>query len=221
MSTRPCGGLSSWLGKEVIALSGVPGVSEGVEAITAGTAQVLPTRYDFSRHRRVLDLGGGTGSFLMAVLRRHPDLACTLFESPSVAAVARHRLAADSLGQRIQMVEGNFFQDPIPEGYDAIIVANVVHNYSPERNYDLFRRVRRSVADGARLLSVDFWTDPTHTQPPFAALMAGGFLLTTGEGDVYSEAEAHGWLQETRWRLLERTPLAGPASLIVAETAGS
>jgi spermidine synthase len=80
MSTRPCGGLSRWLGKEVISLSGVPGVSEGVEAITAGTAQVLPTRYDFSRHRRVLDLGGGTGSFLMAVLRRHPDLACTLFE---------------------------------------------------------------------------------------------------------------------------------------------
>jgi SAM-dependent methyltransferase len=192
-----------------------------VEAITAGTAQVLPTRYDFSRHRRVLDLGGGTGSFLMAVLRRHPDLTCTLFESPPVAAVARHRLAVDSLAQRIQIVEGDFFRDPIPEGHDAIIVANVVHNYSPERNVDLFHRVRRSVADGARLLLVDFWTDPTHTQPLFAALMAGGFLLTTGEGDVYSEAEAHGWLQEPRWRPLERTPLAGPASLIVAETTGS
>jgi hypothetical protein len=48
--------------------------------------------------------------------------------------------------------------------------------------------------------------------------MAGEFLVIAGEGDVYSEAEVRGWLRETGWRFLERTPLAGPASLIVAET---
>ncbi len=168
--------------------------SEGVEAITAGTAQALSIHYDFSRHRRVLDLGGGTGSFLLAVLRRHPDLACTLFELPLVAAVARRNLAANPLAQRIRIVEGDFFQDQIPEGHDAIIVANVWHNYSPERNCELFRRLRRSVSDEVRLLLVDFWTDPTHTQPLLAALMVGGFLLTTGAGDVYSTEEVHGWL---------------------------
>ena len=52
-----------------------------------------------------------------------------------------------------------------------------------------------------------------------AALIAGEFLVGTGEGDVYSEEEARRWLQETGWRALERKPLAGPVSVIVAETA--
>ena len=194
-----------------------PIYSEGVEAITAGTAQALATQYNFSQHRRVLDLGGGTGSFLLAILRRHPSLACTLFELPPVAAVARHYLATTPLAQGLQIVEGDFFQDPIPADYDAIIIANVWHNYAPERNMDLLRRVRQSVAAETRLLLVDFWTDPTHTQPLAAALMAGGFLLTTGEGDVYSAEEVHGWLQETRWRPVAHIALGGPSSLIVAE----
>jgi hypothetical protein len=71
----------------------------------------------------------------------------------------------------------------------------------------------------ARLLLADLWTDTTHTEPAFAALIAGEFLVGTGEGDVYSEEEARRWLQESGWRALERKPLAGPVSVIVAETA--
>lgn len=192
--------------------------SEGVEAVTAGTAQALVTTYDFSPHRRVLDLGGGTGSFLVAVLHHCSGLEATLYEVPAVAAIARQRLAGNPVAGGIRVVEGNFFKDPIPDGHDVVIAASVVHLFTPERNLELFRRIRKRVPDGARLLLVDFWTDPTHTQPPFAALMAGEFLLSAGEGDVYSEEEVRGWLQESGWRALERKPLAGPASLIVAET---
>jgi hypothetical protein len=191
--------------------------SEGVEAITAGTAQALATRYDFRPYRQVLDLGGGTGSFLVAIRHQHPTLACTLFELPAVAAVARRRLATIPLAQDVRIVEGDFFQDSIPPDHDAILIANVWHNYSPERNVDLLHRVRRSVAAETRLLLVDFWTDPTHTQPLAAALMVGGFLLTTGEGDVYSVEDVHGWLQETGWRPVAHVPLGGPSSVIVAE----
>lgn len=194
--------------------------SEGVEALTAGQAQTLATNYDFSRHRSVLDLGGGTGSFLIAVLSEHSGVQGTLFELPGAVAVARQRLTGNPLESRIQIIAGDFFTTPIPAGHDAIIVANVIHLLSPERNLELLRRIRESVSDESRLLLVDLWTDPTHTEPLFAALMAGAFLLRSGEGDVYSEEEVRGWLQATGWRPLERTPLAGPASLIVAETVG-
>ncbi len=115
-------------------------------------------------------------------------------------------------------MEGDFFKDPIPDGHDVVIVANVIHGFSAECNLELLRRIRGRVPDGARLLLVDFWTDPTHTQPLFAALMAGEFLLNTGGGDIYSEEEARGWLQQSGWRVLEQKPLAGPSSLMVAET---
>lgn len=129
-------------------------------------------------------------------------------------------MTGNPLESRIQIIAGDFFTTPIPAGHDAIIVANVIHLLSPERNLELLRRIRESVSDESRLLLVDLWTDPTHTEPLFAALMAGAFLLRSGEGDVYSEEEVRGWLETTGWKQLERTPLAGPASLIVAETAG-
>jgi SAM-dependent methyltransferase len=193
--------------------------SEGVEAIQAVPAMALPTTYDFSRHRRVLDLGGGTGSWLMALLRHYPSLEGTLLDLPNAAAVARQRLAGDPAAQRAQVVAGDFFKDPIPSGHDVVLIANVIHLFSAAHNLELLRRTRAHVSDGARLLLADFWTDATHTQPPFAALMAGEFFVITGEGDVYSEEEARDWLQESGWQAVERKPLAGPISLLVAETA--
>jgi hypothetical protein len=109
----------------------------------------------------------------------------------------------------------------IPRGHDAVIVANVIHLFSPERNLQRLQRIREPASDGSRLLLVDLWTDPTHTEPLFAALMAGAFLLRSGEGDVYSEQEINSWLRATGWRPLERKPLAGPASLIIAEAVGN
>ena len=136
---------------------------------------------------------------------------------PTVAPLARRRLAGNPFTARVRVREGDFFKDRLPDDHDAVLVCNVCHNFLPDRNLQLLRRIRDFVPAGARLLLVDFWTDPTHTQPLNAALMAGAFLLTS-QGDVYSEDEVRGWLHETGWQALERKPLAGPASLIVAET---
>lgn len=194
-------------------------ISEGVEALTAGSALALARSYDFGPHRRLLDLGGGTGSFLRAVLGSYGGLEATLFDVPVVAAIARQQLGQTPLAGRVEVVEGDFFQDPVPEGHDAVLIANVIHLLSPEHTLELLRRTRQRVADGTRLLLVDFWTDRTHTQPLFAALMAGLFLLITAEGDIYSEEEVRSWLTQSGWQFLERKSLAGPASLIVAQTA--
>jgi hypothetical protein len=194
-------------------------VSEGVEAIQSDTAKALPVTYDFSPHRRLLDLGGGTGSWLVAVLRQYSALEATLFELPPTATVARQKLAGDPIAVRVRIVAGDLFTDPIPEGHDVVLLANVVHLLAPEQSLALLRRTRARVPDGARLLLVDFWTDATHTQPLFTALMAGEFLVHTGVGDVYSEEEGRRWLEQTGWRPLARKPLAGPVSVLVAETA--
>jgi len=191
--------------------------SEGVEAFSAGDALALASGYDFSRHMRVLDLGGGTGSFLKALLRRYPKLQCTLYELSTAAAVARKRLAEDLQGRRIEIVEGDFLKDPLPRGHDVVLLAHVVHALVSESNLELLRRARQAVAPGARLLMVDFWMNATHTEPLAGALMAGEFLVVGGAGDVYSVEEARGWLDKSGWRFVEVRPLGGPISLLVAE----
>ena len=191
--------------------------SQGVESFSAGTAAALPNAYDFGRHRRVLDVGGGTGSFLLAILQHHKNLTGTLFELPGACAVARKRLAKTPEASRINIVEGDFFKDPLPNGHDVLIVANTVHILSAAHNIELMKSMRAQVAQGARLLIADLWTDPTYTDPPAAPLMSGEFLVISGEGQAYSEQDADEWLRQTGWRKVERKPLAGPASLIVAE----
>jgi hypothetical protein len=191
--------------------------SAGVEAFTAPVAAALGTTYDFSRHRRLLDVGGGTGSFLLAVLRQYPALKGTLFELPGACAVARQRLSPEPERARIDIVEGDIFKTPLPGDHDVLLIANTVHVLSAAHNLELMRRTRATVKASARLLLVDLWTDPTHSEPPAAALMSGQFLLMGGEGQTYSEQEADEWLGQTGWRKLERKALPGPASLIVAE----
>jgi hypothetical protein len=190
--------------------------SEGVAAIQAGPAHAMPEKYDFTRHRKVLDLGGGVGEYLVPILDRFPQLEGTLFELPPVTEVARDALAANPVGSRINIVAGDLFEDAIPESHDALILANVVHYFDHARNLKLLRRIRERVLAGARVLIVDFWTNPQHTEPLFAALMAGEFLTSVG-GDVFSEEDAKGWLRKTGWEYLQTIPLEGPLSLVVGE----
>jgi hypothetical protein len=78
-------------------------------------------------------------------------------------------------------------------------------------------KMRAGVQPGTRLLLVDLWTNPSHTQPGPAALISGEFLVISGEGQAYSEQEADTWFGQTGWKKIEKTPLAGPTSVIVAE----
>jgi O-methyltransferase domain/Dimerisation domain len=191
--------------------------SEGIALLTAPAADTLARIYPFGRHHRALDLGGGTGSFVLAALRRHSNLTGTLFEVPRVADLARARLAGDPVAARLAVVAGDLFAGPILPDHDAIILANVAHLFAPARNLALLHQVRAAAPPGARLLLVDFWTNAARTDPPLAALMAGSFQTITGEGDVYSASEAGRWLAASGWRVIARHTLGGALSAIVAE----
>src|SRR5262249_22502973 len=155
----------------------------GVEAIPRGTARALAMTYAFARHRRVLDLRGGTGSFPLALLRQHPHIEATLFDVPAVAALARQRLAGSPVATRLQIVEGDFFTDPLPVDHDAILLANVCHNFLPERNRALLGRVR---ACWGPPVAGRFFDRSDAYAAAHGRTHGGGVLLVTGEGDVYS-----------------------------------
>lgn len=193
--------------------------SRGVAGVTDGHALALAASYDFSGQRRILDLGGGTGNFLTAILERYSDVQCTLYELPGAAAVARQQLAQHPRSRQITVLGGDFFKDPPPAGHDTAILAHVVHVLTAERNVELLRLARRACVAGAKLLIVDFWTNATHTEPLEAALMAGEFLVMAADGDVYSVEQGREWMAQTGWRFLEHRPLQGPVSLVVAEAA--
>jgi len=188
----------------------------GVEAITAGAAQALAHLPELGPARRLLDVAGGTGSFLLPALTAHPALHATLWEVPEIAEIARGRLAGSPVTDRIEVIGGDALADPIPADHDAILIANFAHLLPPAANAELLRRLRDGSPPGAALLLVDFWTNAAHTEPPIAALLAGEFLLVGGKGDVYSVDEVRSWLTDAGWSFDEHRPLAGPQTLVVA-----
>src|SRR5581483_17542 len=111
-----------------------------------------------------------------------------LFDLPQVAAIAARKLAASPVGDRATVAAGDARSDDLPGGHDVVLLANVIHYCLPDQVVALARRIRAVVEPEARFIVVDFWTDPTHSQPVPAALMAGEFLTMVG-GDVYSEQE--------------------------------
>jgi SAM-dependent methyltransferase len=202
--------------------SGPPGpedqqiISQGIEASTRGPSRALARTYDFAAHRRVLDAGGGTGSFLLAILERFSGIKATLFDLPPVTVVARERLARHPAGSRIEIAAGDLLVDPLPKDHDVVILANVIHVFTPERNHHLLTRIREVVPAGARLLMVDRWTDAAHTKPVSAALLSGEYLLAAG-GDVYSADEGRAWLADTGWIAVDHRPLADGWDVLIGE----
>ena len=192
-------------------------VSAGIEAVLAGPAAALAEAVDFAPHTRLLDVGGGTGSWSIAVTERHPHLRATVVDLPAVVSIANGRIRAAGLAERIDALAVDVMAEPLPPGHDVFLVANLVHYWSPEGNLALLRKIRAAAPIGGRLLLADFWTDPTHTEPVHAALMAGEFAVHVRDGDVYSVHEVRDWLPQAGWEFVAHVPLAGPQSLVVAE----
>jgi hypothetical protein len=195
----------------------VPVMSAGIAAATAAACQALPEAAALPAASRVLDLGGGTGSWSIALAASDPELTATVLELPEVARVAREELRATAFADRVDARDGDILVDELPRGYGAFLLANLVHYFTPETNRSILQRIRSAADPGARVLMADFWTDPTHTQPLAAALMAGEFAIHVNDGDVYSVEEGTEWLTTTGWRLTGHAPLAGPISLVTAE----
>lgn len=190
---------------------------DGIEAMLAGPTHFLVASVDFSDRRQLLDLGCGNGSWATAALKTNPDLTATLVDLPIAIGVAEKHLSAAGLTDRASVLGADILTDPIPTGHDLVMLNNVIHYYTPDTNTTLLARIAQAVGPDALLVMADFWTDPTHTQPVPAALMAGEFAAHNPDGDVYSVEEVTGWLDETGWQLEQHQPLAGPQSAVIAK----
>ena len=111
---------------------------DAVMAVDAGSAAVA-NGYDWTTVRHVADIGGGTGTLIAEVLRRHPHLHGTLADLPETAARARLYLAGLGLDDRCEIVGQSFF-DPLPAGADAYLLSRVIHDWDDDAAIAILRR---------------------------------------------------------------------------------
>jgi demethylspheroidene O-methyltransferase len=133
-------------------------------------AQDVLRMVSFKEARHLLDIGGGSGTFLAAVAARSPDLRLSLFDLPEVIPSARARLTQAGLTARLTLVPGSFRSDPLPEGADTISLIRVLYDHDDATVTALLAKVHAALPAGGRLI--------------VAEPMAGG-ARPERAGDVY------------------------------------
>ncbi len=156
---------------------------------------------------RMLDVGGASGSYVMAFLERAPGMVATLFDRPAVVEMARQRLGDSGLLDRVTLVPGDFYVDELPGGHNLALVSAIIHQNSYEQNVDLFGKVFRALEPGGRVLVRDHVLDPDRATPAAGAVFAINMLVNTEGGGCYTFDEIREGLEEAGFievRLLQR-----------------
>ncbi len=156
--------------------------------------------------RSLLDLGGGPGTYALAFLKHNPMLHATVMDRPVALDVARTLAQQSSSGARLTCQAGDFLKESISGNYDVVWYSNVLHIYSPAENLKIFKKIRKILSPGGRLLIQDtFLHDPKGLRPLEANLFAVSMLLYTDRGNTYSLQDVRGWLHRaglTRSRVI-------------------
>ena len=139
--------------------------------------------------QHLLDIGGASGTWTIAFLRACPSAQATLFDLPHVLPMARRRLVAAGLDQRVKLVAGDFMTDALPPGADLAWVSAIVHQNSRAQNRDLFGKVVAALVPGGRIAIRDILMEEDRTQPVAGALFAVNMLVATEGGGTFTFAD--------------------------------
>jgi hypothetical protein len=142
--------------------------------------------YDFSGMQLVVDVGGGHGASLIALLQSNPALRGLLFDRPQVVADAKDQLETAGVAARCDTLAGDFFTS-VPAGGDAYLLSNVLHDWEDERALQILRNCRRAMADHSKLLVVE-GVLPQGNEPSRIKLV-DVIMLTLLGGQQRTEAE--------------------------------
>lgn len=165
---------------------------------------------DLAGKKRLLDIGGGSGTFSVLMAAAYPELRCTVFDLPEVVRIAETLIENQGMKGRVRVLPGNYHKDGFPAGNDVVTILGVLHQESPESIQDILKRAYDALDPGGAIYVLDVMTDATHTTPKFSALFAVNMALTAASGWVFSDTELRDWLTHAGFHGIEVRPLPSP-----------
>lgn len=186
------------------------------------TAMKLLTQYplpdilkviDLQESKRILDVGGGIGTLLCAVLEKYPHLQGGVYELPHIIAQGQGYVEQKQLTARVELLSGNFFEN-VPSGFDTIMMKSIIHDWDDENNIQILKNCRAALKPGNKLLIVGLIID--RNNPAYPAIRAEDMNMLGIDG-IERTAEEHRFLLESSGFRLLRIDSAGLSSIIYGE----
>lgn len=165
-----------------------------------GLSIEIADAYDASRFKRLLDVGGASGTYTIAFLRKNPAMTAVIFDLEDVIPMAEERVRAEDLDHRVRLVAGDFYENDLPEGCDFALLSAIIHQNGIEENLNLFRKIHKALLPEGTLLIRDHIMDESRTYPPAGALFAINMLVNTRGGDTYDFQSVKDMLEQTGFK---------------------
>lgn len=156
--------------------------------------------YDLGPFRNLLDIGGATGTYTISFLHRNPLMRAAIFDLDAVISMARERITAEGLSQRVDLIAGDFYKDEFPKGYDLVLLSAIIHQNDDRENVELYRKVFGALVTGGAILIRDHIMDDSRTAPASGTLFAINMLVNTRGGSTYAFAEVKRGLEKAGFR---------------------
>ena len=185
-------------------------------AMTALTRRVnssLIESYDFERFETVVDVGGGHGVLLAALLAEHPAMQGVLFDQPHVVALAHDLLDAAGVADRCQVIGGSFFES-VPEGGDAYLLKAIIHDWEDEEAVAILEACRNAMRADATLLVVERILAAPNEGP--AAKFSDLNMLVGPGGRERTVEDFAALFGASGFRLQDETPTRSDLSVVAA-----
>jgi len=147
-------------------------------------------------YRRMLDIGGGPGTYSLEWAKVHNHLHATIFDIPNVLEVAKDYIQRYGLERQVITQPGDFSKDDLGSGYDLILIANVLHMYGAEQGKDLVQKAVDALERNGRIVIHGFCTDEGETGPISDVMFSLNIGLSTPGGQSHSIPEKTNWLKE-------------------------
>ena len=164
---------------------------------------------------RLLDVGGGSGCFSLALAARHPALRCTVMDLPAMCAeAARYTVAAD-LADRVGTHAADMFADAWPDGHDGVLFSNVFHDWSDDACGGLAARAHAALPAGGRVFVHELLLDEGGTTPRTAAAFSLLMAVAT-QGRQFTLRELRTLLETAGFTDVTCTPTHGYHSVVSA-----
>ena len=185
-----------------------------------GDPVYVADRLDLSRVTRLGDIGGGPGTYSVAMLRRWPHLRAAIYDLPATLEVARRilREREPAALERIDLVRFDYLYDEIPARCDALFMSNIIHSEDESDVAQIFRKCFRGLESGGLLIVKDHIMNADLTEPRAGAIFALYLLLTT-RGRDYSYDEVSRWMRAAGFVDVRHETLPSPpftSSMVIA-----
>jgi ubiquinone/menaquinone biosynthesis C-methylase UbiE len=181
--------------------------------LSAAVSDAVITIYDFGKFQKVMDVGGGHGILLGAILKANPKMRGILFDLPHVTATAMESLETQGIAQRCEVATGNFFES-VPPGADIHVLKQIIHDWSDKECTTILRNCHQALKPDGKLLLVEMVIPPDNSPSMAQAIDLNMLVLLTGR--ERTESEYRDLLAEGGFKIERVMPTHLPFSIIEA-----